>query len=54
MDPLEEGYSLNISHGEVVHVGDNINNLSLSIGDMLGSSPNIKSTSISVRFPLVS
>ena len=49
MEIFEDGYSLNISHGEIVHVGDKIENMALSIGDTLESSFNITSQNISVR-----
>ena len=44
---IVEGYSLNITNVQVIHVGENINS-SLSVGDSLNSSPLITSSGIRV------
>ena len=47
-DYSEGRYSLNITYGEVVYVGANLN-ISLEVGDTLGSSPFITSSNIRVH-----
>lgn len=46
-DFTEGSYSLNITHGEVIHVGSNLN-LTVAEGDTLLSSPFIASANIRV------
>ena len=38
---LPNVYTVNITHVEVLHIGESISNLSLSVGDTQGTSPDI-------------
>lgn len=50
IDYIVGRYSLNLTHGEVVYIGTNIRNLTLSVGDTLDSSPNITSSRTTVSY----
>ncbi len=49
-DYTEGRYSLNITFGEVIHIGANLN-ISLQVGDTLDTSPLITSSNIRVKYP---
>ncbi len=49
-DHFAGGYSLNITNAEVLHVGQNLINISVSMGDTLDTSPFIASNSIRVMW----